>query len=71
MTRKNSLFYLTEDGAKIGDLYMSVIHTCELEGVNPFEYLTVVIENHEAVAKNPDEWLPWNFKNSLERGEVG
>jgi hypothetical protein len=34
LTRKNSLFYLTQDGAKIGDIYMSIIHTCELEGVN-------------------------------------
>jgi len=28
--RKNSLFYKTENGAEVGDLYMSLIHTCHL-----------------------------------------
>jgi transposase len=30
--RKNSLFYKTENGARMGDLFMSLIHTCELCG---------------------------------------
>ena len=38
--RKNSLFYKTLNGAQVGDLYMSLIHTCELNGANPFDYLT-------------------------------
>ena len=33
--RKNSLFYKTLNGAEVGDLYMSLIHTCELNDVNP------------------------------------
>jgi hypothetical protein len=28
--RKNSLFYKTRNGAQMGDLFMSLIHTCEL-----------------------------------------
>jgi transposase len=35
--RKNSLFYKTQNGAKVGDLFMSLIHTCRLHGVNPFD----------------------------------
>ena len=38
--RKNSLFYKTANGARVGDLFMSLIHTCELSGANPFDYLT-------------------------------
>ena len=38
MHRKNSLFYQTQNGADVGDLYMSLIHTCELNNVNPFDY---------------------------------
>jgi hypothetical protein len=34
-------------------------------GVNPFEYMTAIMENHENVAKNAAEWMPWNFKNSM------
>lgn len=37
--RKNSLFDKTRRGAEVGDLF-SLIHTCELNGVNPFGYLT-------------------------------
>jgi hypothetical protein len=42
--RKNSLFYKTEHGAYIGDLFMSLIHTCNLQNVNPFEYLTIMMD---------------------------
>jgi transposase len=35
--RKNSLFYKTRNGARMGDLFMSLIHTCELCGANPFD----------------------------------
>jgi hypothetical protein len=65
LTRKNSLFYRSENGAKIGDLYMSIIHTCELEKVSPFEYLTSVMENYDLVNKNPYDWMPWNFQEAL------
>jgi hypothetical protein len=37
--RKNSLFYKTLNGARVGDLFMSLIHTCELNGANPLDYL--------------------------------
>ena len=33
--RKNSLFYKTANGARVGDLFMSLIHTCELCGRQP------------------------------------
>ncbi len=38
--RKNALFYKTLNGARVGDLFMSLIYTCELNEVNPFDYLT-------------------------------
>jgi len=59
--RKNALFYKTENGARVGDLYMSLIHTAELVGANPFDYLTALISNADAVAAAPSEWLPWNY----------
>ena len=37
--RKNSLFYKTRNGARVGDMYMSLIYTCELNGANAFDYL--------------------------------
>ena len=38
MHRKNSLFYKTQNGARVGDLFMSLIHTAELSGADPFRY---------------------------------
>ena len=37
--RKNSLFYKTENGARVGDTFMSLIQTAELSRVDPFDYL--------------------------------
>jgi len=63
--RKNSLFYKTEHGAYIGDLFMSLIHTCVLAKINPFEYLTALQKNSSALFANPKLWLPWNYKENF------
>jgi transposase len=63
--RKNALFYKTLNGAHVGDLFMSLIHTCELEGVNPFTYLTALQRHAGALAANPTAWLPWNYQDAL------
>lgn len=60
--RKNSLFYKTEHGAYIGDLFMSLIHTCNLAEVNPLDYLTALLEHSSVLFKHPEKWLPWNYK---------
>jgi transposase len=63
--RKNSLFYKTKNGAGVGDLYMSLIHTCELNRVNPVDYLTELQRHADDVAQAPGAWLPWNYRNQL------
>ena len=63
--RKNSLIHKTCHGATIASILMSVIQTCRLNDVNPVDYLTVAQENKSAVFKNPSDWLPWNYKNTL------
>ncbi len=62
--RKNSLFYKTEHGAYIGDMFMSLIHTCNLMRVNPFDYLVTLIKNSSALFKDPSKWMPWNYKTN-------
>jgi len=63
--RKNSLFYKTEHGAYIGDLFMSLIHTCNLCKVNPFEYLKTLQQHSSELFCNPDKWMPWNYEKSI------
>ena len=63
--RKNSLFYKTLHGAYIGDLFMSIIYTCNLADVNAFEYLNALEEHSAELFKNPQLWLPWNYHEQL------
>jgi transposase len=65
--RKNSLFYKTENGAEVGDLFMSLIHTCELNDANPFDYLTELQKHAGELAKNPAAWMPWNYRATLQQ----
>ena len=60
--RKNSLFFKTEHGASIGDIFMTLIHTCNLNTVNPFKYLRALCENSSHVFKDPAQWMPWNYE---------
>ena len=63
--RKNSMFYKTSHGAQVGDIYMSVIHTCALCGVNAFEYLQALQLHAKDVMARAAQWLPWNFQQQL------
>jgi hypothetical protein len=65
--RNASLFYKTEHGARVGDIYMSLIHTAELHRQNPVHYLTTLFRHSKEVAAAPTEWLPWNYKDALAR----
>lgn len=63
--RKNSMFFKTENGARIGDMFMSIIHTCCLHEIDPFDYFIEIQKNIDSVKKCPGDWLPWNYKKSL------
>jgi hypothetical protein len=65
--RKNSLFYKTRNGARVGDLFMSLIHTCELNGADPFDYLNQLQWHAEELKQAPSEWMPWNYRATLAR----
>jgi transposase len=63
--RKGSMFYKTVSGAEVGDIYMSLIHTCRLCDVNPFDYLNALQQRAQEVIDAPARWLPWNFREQL------
>jgi transposase len=65
--RKNSLFYKTANGAHVGDVFMSLIHTAELNGINVFEYLLAVLRHREQSAACPADWMPWTYQATLAR----
>ena len=59
------MFYKTPRGARVGDIFMSLIHTCRLCEANPFDYLTELERYAEEVASNPGAWMPWNYRQAL------
>lgn len=59
--RKNALFYKTQRGAKVGDLFMSLIHTCQMAGINPLDYLTWLLKQASKLILSPSDFLPWNY----------
>ena len=67
--RRNSLFYRNRRGARVGDIYMTLIYTAQLHGENPFAYLTALLAHETLVAARPADWLPWTYRTTLERRE--
>ncbi len=69
--RKNAMFYKTENGARVGDLFMSLIHTAELSHTNPFDYLVTLQRHARQLAQNPSAWMPWNYQATLAQITTG
>jgi len=65
--RRNSLFYRSSHGARIGDCYMAILYTAEINGENPLAYLTALLSHTAAVARSPADWLPWTYRATLAR----
>jgi hypothetical protein len=64
--RKNSLYYRTSRGAQVGDIFMSIIYTCELLNVNALHYMSSIIDNYRSVEEQSEDWMPWNYKENLQ-----
>jgi len=64
--RKNSLFAGNEHGAERAALFFSLLETCKLHDLDPFEYLCDVYERiHDCPAHQLEELLPHKWKKSL------
>jgi hypothetical protein len=66
LMRKNSLFFKTEHGAAVGDILNSLIQTCRLNRINPWDYLVRIIRNKTDARQNPHRYLPWSCSESEE-----
>jgi len=58
-------FTLSASAAAVGDLFMSLIHTCQSCYANSFEYLIELQRHAIEVAANPAAWIPWNYRDTL------
>jgi transposase len=67
--RKNALFFKTDEGARVGDLYLSLIYTAQLAGANAFDYLVALQQHAQAAAEQPAAWMPWAYEQARARLE--
>ena len=65
LNRKNAMFYKTQAGAWIGDLFMSIIHTCSLARINPMDYMIKLQEYKSWMKLNPEKWMPWTYQETV------
>ena len=65
LVRKNSLFFKTLKGAACADLFMSLIKTCRFHGVDAFHYLTSLLKHASKIQHAPEQWLPWNYTQTM------
>ena len=69
--RKNSLSYKTQNGARLGDIFMSLIQTCRLCAANPLDYLNAIQRHAQQAREHPNQWLPWNYQQALPPSDTG
>jgi hypothetical protein len=62
-----ALFYRTLNGSQVGDLFMSLIHTCQLCTVNSLHNLIELQRHAQNLAARPAEWMPWSYRETLAR----
>jgi hypothetical protein len=60
-----NLLCASQNGARVGDVFMSLIHTAELNRVNPFDYLVSLLRYARQVRDDADAWMPWNYRHTL------
>jgi hypothetical protein len=44
---------------------MSLIDTCQLNAVNPLDYLTQLQRHADQLAARLEVWMPWNYRAAL------
>lgn len=65
-----SFNYKNLNGAEVGDLCMSLVATARANGVEPVAYLTDCLRNHEDLARRPEYYLPWVYRERIREREI-
>lgn len=69
--RKNFLFFAGETGGKVAAVFYTLLANCELEKINPLEYLSDVLTRVQSTqAKNAIKLSPRNWKAAKEAEEA-
>lgn len=50
---------------------MALIHTCELNHVGAFDYLTELQRHAAELRTDPAAWMPWNYRANQAKAAPG
>jgi hypothetical protein len=65
--RKNSLFFKTQLGAHVADIFTTLFFTAWFNEINSIEYVTNLLKYKNIWSKNPECFLPWNYLETIQR----
>jgi transposase len=65
--RRNSLFFKTQIGANVADIFTSILFTAKANNINSTHYLRDLFLYQALWKKNPHQWLPWNYLATIEK----
>lgn len=65
--RKNSLFFKTQIGANVADIFTSILFTAKANNINSTHYLRDLFLYQNFWKENPSDWLPWNYLATIEK----
>ena len=63
--RKNWLFSQTANGAQASAILYSIVETAKANGLVPFDYIMVCLNELCQAEPDIDSLLPWNFKKQV------
>lgn len=69
--RKSSMFYKTLKSAKIASYIQTALYSAAQNEINPYSYMEAILRHKTSVMKEPDNWLPWNYQETLALLEDG
>lgn len=69
LQRKNSMFFKTREGARIGSGLHSIVQTCYANNINGFRYLIWLQENWIKAKERPQDYTPFAYKKYLNETE--
>lgn len=64
--RKNAGSFLNETGATIASVLFSILFTARAANIDIRDYLISLQRHQEEVKKTPQNFLPWNYKKTIE-----
>lgn len=50
----------------MGDLFISLIHTCQLCEANSLNYVIEMHRDAQDLVARPAEWMPWNYGETID-----